>query len=407
MIKEDKIIKSLKSYEPVIWFNEDFTAKNESEYGLEDIKKAEALLDRFKVFLEDSFEFKGMVESDLIELKGYKEPYKVFLKADHALPISGSIKARGGIYAVLKYAEDLLLGLGYDIDYKNISQYKDVLSNYEIVVSSTGNLGLSIGIISRKLGFKVKVHMSHDAMEWKKNKLRMLGATVIEHQSDYSQAVIEGRKSLSENSYFIDDENSVDLFMGYAVAAIRLKKQLKEMNINISKESPLFVYLPCGVGGGPGGITFGLNLVFDNVHCFLSEPTHSPCMLLGLYTKTHDKYSVTDLGLDNITVADGLAVGRASKFVGKIINSMVAGISTSSDITLYKYIKRMTSEYNIYQEPSAVIGFKTFDDVIHSEYKEEDIIKNGYHIIWSTGGNMVPDNILHKYLERGYYESNN
>lgn len=409
-------IQDLIDYKETVWLNNNVKSMDSVADDLPlkeaDILDAEARLKRFGPYIAHVFpETKkqaGIIESTLTELTqlpdaleklyGQKVNGPLYIKQDNLLPISGSVKARGGIYEVLSFAEKLALDAGlitHDDDYKKFDsdEFRSLFSKHELVCGSTGNLGLSIGIMGAKLGFKVTIHMSLDARQWKKDLLRDKGVTVVEHEDDYSKAVLQGRDDSSNdpNSYFIDDENSKTLFLGYAVAAIRLKAQLQEQNITIDKNQPLNVYLPCGVGGGPGGIAFGLKTVFkDDVNCYFVEPTHSPCMLLGMMTNYHDKIAVQDFGLDNITAADGLAVGRPSGFVGELLKNLISGISTVSDKHLFEMLTAIYDTEHMKLEPSALAG-------VYGALQMTD--QHGTHIAWSTGGDMVPDDVWQSYYE--------
>ena len=432
LITELPLVKRLIDLEEVVWFNPNITTLEEGlpyvGLGAANIKDASERLKRFAPYLMKAFPetaaSDGIIESNVVEIDKMKSRLeaqygtqilgRLMLKKDSHLPISGSIKARGGIYEVLTHAEKLAIEAGLlnaSDDYSKLfsEEFRQFFQQYSIAVGSTGNLGMSIGIMSAKLGFSVSVHMSADAREWKKNKLRSHGVNVMEYEQDYGVAVKQGRKEAEKDltCFFIDDENSQTLFLGYSVAGERLKQQFDDMGIIVDAEHPLFVYLPCGVGGGPGGVAFGLKMAFgDNVHCIFAEPTHSPCMLLGVHTSLHDGIAVQDLGIDNITAADGLAVGRASGFVGRAMERLLDGYYTITDERMYHHLGELSELEDIRLEPSALAGMIGAVHVSQDQAYQarmqfsEDKMKNAIHLVWATGGGMVPEAEMSAYLAK-------
>ncbi len=297
------LFEQIKAGIPVFWKNPNLLPTPAFSFTVQNVQDAEARLKRFAPWIAQRFPetaaANGIIESPLSDISPMTAPLtqkdgtaihsRLLLKRDDSLPISGSVKARGGIYAVLKHTENLLSHTGLlsqSDDYRKIAlpPIRDFLSGKKLAVGSTGNLGLSIGIIGAALGYQTSVYISREAREWKKQLLREKGVRVVE-EKDYEAAVAAGRaeSAADPDSFFIDDERSADLYLGYAVAAARLKKQLDAARISVDQHHPLYVMLPCGVGGGPGGITFGLKLIFGRaVHCYFAEPVQAPCMLLAM-----------------------------------------------------------------------------------------------------------------------------
>ncbi|WP_226037822.1 D-serine ammonia-lyase [Aquibacillus saliphilus] len=419
--KEIPVLKDIIALKPIVWNNPLVNMDNlvTVDVTKEDILDATWRWRRFAPYLSAVFpelvETEGMIDSPLKKIDSMKEtlaghyhqPFlgDLYLKCDNELPVAGSIKARGGFYEILKYAETIAIEngmLSVEDNYQILSEpkFKEFFRQYSIGVSSTGNLALSIGILSAKMGFNVNVYMSADAKQWKKDLLRTKGVNVFESRGDFSAAVMEGRKRTNEDpkAYFVDDENSKDLFLGYSTAALQFKEQLTEKGITVDDQNPLYVYLPCGVGGAPGGITFGLKTIFGkNVHCYLVEPTHSPSVLLGLLTGEHEKVSVNDFGIDGLTEADGLAVGRPSKFATKVIERLVDGIYTIEDDTFFKLLTLLSDSEQVKLEPSATAGL--LGPILVA--KQKDLPEKATHIAWATGGALVPTKDMEEAYQKG------
>ncbi|MEX3985038.1 D-serine ammonia-lyase [Paraburkholderia sp. EG287A] len=423
------LLAKLQSHEPVLWVNPALGQPlPTSAPSTELIEQARLRLERCAPLLATLFpelaETQGVIDSPLTPATALRDALfgkldaheqmdvgAWFIKRDDALPVAGSIKARGGFHEVLAFAEAIAIEHGLidaDADRRALATpaARALFSQYSVTVGSTGNLGLSIGVMAAALGFDAVVHMSADAKEWKKARLRHRNVRVVEHAGDYAQAVAAGREQAlaALRSHFVDDERSELLFFGYAACAQQLARQLADAGRPVDAAHPLFVYLPCGVGGAPGGITYGLKAIFgEHVHCFFAEPVASPCVLVQLASGGDAPVSVYDIGLDNRTDADGLAVGQASHLVSPLMTSQLSGVFTVPDEQLYVHLLSLKTALGIEIEPSAAAGIggpswltQSPEGRAYARAHNVDM-REATHVIWSTGGSLVPPEELQRF----------
>lgn len=426
------LVASLQAAQPAFWANpqrsDDATVQTVVDgrgISLADVQSAQARFDRFAPLLARLFpelhDTQGRIESALVAAPDMQRALglpsasgTLWIKADHSLPVAGSIKARGGIHEVLEFAESLALEHGLitlDADYAVLAEApaRALFGRYQVAVGSTGNLGLSIGVMASALGFRAAVHMSADAKAWKKARLRARGVQVVEHTGDYASAVAAGRREADADPYcyFVDDERSMSLMLGYSAAALHLHDQLEAAGVRVDAAHPLFVYLPCGVGGAPAGIAFGLRQLYGpHVYPIFAEPTQSPCFLVEMLSPGA---SVYDIGLTNRTEADGLAVPQASELAAQAMRPVLAGVYTVADDRLFVDLHRVREAEGLRIEPSAAAGFSGPEMLTRTDagrawlarHNLELRLPQATHLVWTTGGLFVPPEEYARFAERG------
>lgn len=135
--------------------------------------------ERFAPFIKKAFpetaDHCGLIESPLTEIEKMRAWLaenenaqlvgKLFLKRDSDLPVAGSVKARGGCYAVLKHTEELALAnhlIKPNEDYSVFASraFRSFFSRYELQSARPAIWGLSIGIMGRSAW--LQGHCSHE-----------------------------------------------------------------------------------------------------------------------------------------------------------------------------------------------------------------------------------------------------
>ena len=433
----------IRHAQPCLWTNPQRLAQPPAtlqalgqRISLQDTRAAAARMARCAGLLARVFpelaESGGVVESPLLPADALQGALglgagqgRLLVKADHRLPVAGSIKARGGMHEVLELAERLALQHGLVApggDYRALAlpEARALFARHQVAVGSTGNLGLSIGVVAAALGFSAVVHMSADAKAWKKERLRQRGVQVVEHAGDYERAVAAGRAEAAVNPlcHFVDDEQSLSLLLGYSAAALHLPQQLAAQGVVVDAAHPLIVYLPCGVGGAPAGIAFGLRqLLGPHVHCFFAEPVQSPCFLVQMLAAqdmdTGEHPSVYDWGLSNRTEADGLAVPRASLLAAQLMRPLLSGVFTVADDALFAHLVQVLDALGERIEPSAAAGFAGPAMLLGAEAGRAWLAESGVgaalagatHLVWTTGGLLVPQAQFEGFVQRGRAQS--
>jgi len=242
----------------------------------------------------------------------------VFVKAE-CLQVTGSFKVRGGLAALDAAARHA--------------------PGRAIVTCSAGNHGLGVAYASSVLGIEATVVVPTTASLVKVAKLRALGATLVEHGTDYGEAE---RFALDlaqrRGAVFLSPYNDTTVIAGQATLATEILEQLPEVSTVI-----------CPIGGG--GLAAGLVLGFAGREITVVgvQPEENAAMAALLA-------GIPDSFIDGHTVADGLAGGvEPGAVTAAILGEAGIEVVTVSEDAIAQAVAEIFATLGLIVEGSAAV----------------------------------------------------
>ena len=91
---------------------------------------------------------------------------------------------------------------------------------------------------------------------------------------------------------------------------------------------------------------------------------------------------------------------RHLHLLGKRWSRFLEGCYTIADETMFKLLTLLADTEGIRLEPSALAGMTGPIQVIRNEVPKANL-PTATHLVWGTGGSMVPENEMNMYYETG------
>ncbi len=250
----------------------------------------------------------GIYESPCVESIPLSEltGAHVFCKLDY-LQRTGSFKERGARNALLMLPE--------------------AARTRGVIAASAGNHAQGIAYHGSLLGIPVTVVMPRFAALIKVTNCRKLGARVILHGADLTEARAHAETlSESEGLTFIHPFDNADVMAGQGTMGLEILEQAPDLDA---------VVVPVGGGGLLAGVGTVMKAMRPSVRVVGVEPVHAACFTAALAAGTPVKVPLSP------TLADGLAVAQLGARPFEALRHVVDEVVTVDEASIALAILRL------------------------------------------------------------------
>lgn len=269
----------------------------------------------------------------------------VRLKLESLLPTS-AFKVRGGVN---------LVG-------------RDPTARAGIMGASTGNHGQSLAWAGRLFGVPVTIFCPVGSNPIKVASMRALGATVVEHGSDYDEARIEcERRAAASGARYVHSGNEPYLIAGVATATLEVLEAWSDVDVLI---------VPIGGGSGASGVTVAAKALAPRVQVVGVQSEGAP----AAYLSWRDGRLTTTAVVR--TFADGLATRTAFVLPQRILREHLDDFVLVSDDELRRAMRALLLDAHVVAEGAGAAATA-------GAWKLRDRLRGQRVALWVSGANAT------------------
>lgn len=283
---------------------------------------------------------------------------QVYLKLENMQPI-GSFKIRGAI--------------------NRISKLTPAERRRGVIAASAGNHAQGVAWASRKLGVSAMIVMPRGAPLVKIQNTRGLGAEVVLEGDTYDQAFTEMKKIARKTGRLIIPAfEDPAIIAGQGTIGLELIEQLPDLDVVIGS-----------IGGG--GMMAGVSIALRELH---PRTKLIGCQAAGAASMVHSIRRGRAQELDCVdTFADGIAVGKASPHLYRILSGKLDKVHVANDEAIAAAILTLLETAKIVVEGAGALPLAVLES-IHGK------LRGGKVVLVISGGN-IDVNIISRIIDVG------
>jgi threonine dehydratase len=266
-----------------------------------------------------------------------------YLKLETELP-TGAFKVRGALYALaLRLKKQQII---------------------EVTAHSTGNHGAAVAYAAKLLQVPATIFLPSNPNPVKRDKIRNLGARVVEKGKDSSEAFQAAYEySQRPGIYLLNDATDPDLLAGPATIGLEIAEQVPEVDT---------IYVPIGDTALIRSVAAAMKQLRNDIKIIGVQAERAPSYYLSWKAGKVIPTDTCD------TCADGLATRSPDEQNVRMIRELVDDILLVSDAELVQAVRHLYHREGVLAEPAGAASTAAF--LSHPRGKNAVLLVTGANI---------------------------